>query len=129
MEENTLDKRIGQFVQLRDHIEAADKAHKEAMKPKREMLEQLNGIILGLLKDAGLQNAANETHTAYRTTKVSATIADGAAFRKYVLDNDALDLVDWRANKTAVKGFLKEHGGLPPGVNYSVTHVVGVQKK
>jgi hypothetical protein len=59
----------------------------------------------------------------------SATIADGEMFRGYVTDNALFDLVDWKANATAVAAHIDEHKVPPPGVNYTTTFVVGVRRK
>ena len=43
-------------------------------------------------------------------------MADKSAFMDYVKDNGAYDLLDVRANKTAVEDFLSQHQDTPPGV-------------
>lgn len=122
------EKRIAQYRQLRDMIEAEDKAHEEKMKPKRAVLETLSGILLSMLNQSGQQSANTAAGTAYITEKVSATIADAAAFKRHVIGAEAWDLIDWRANKIAVKEFVAEVKDAPPGINYSVMRTVGVRK-
>jgi hypothetical protein len=46
----------------------------------------------------------------------------------YVTNNGAFDLLDVRANKTAVEGFLDEHQDLPPGVNVRREIAVGFRR-
>ena len=84
------------------------------------MLERLN--------DLGGDSVKTPHGTAYRTARRSATIADGDVFRKYVIDNQMFDLVDWRANAGAVDDFINDNGSQPPGVNYSVAYTVGVRR-
>jgi hypothetical protein len=125
----TIDIMVAQYVQLRDRLKLADDAHKEKTKPAREFLEKLNNDILSALNKVGGDSIKTPHGTAYRTEKKSATIADGEMFRGYVTDNALFDLVDWKANATAVAAHIDEHKVPPPGVNYTTTFVVGVRRK
>jgi hypothetical protein len=120
--------RVAQYVQLRDLIKEEEKAFKEAMAPKREMLEVLGNLLLHMLK-ATRQNAANtSTGTVYKITKKAATISDAALFRRHVIDNELWELADWKANPTAVADVVEKTNLPPPGVNYSTVLDVGVRR-
>lgn len=120
---------VAQYVKLRDSIKLADDAHKEKMAPARAYLERLNGALLQQLQAIGGDSVATPAGTAYKTTKRSATVADSAEFRAYIIENRAWDLADWRANGPAVDEHLKEHSVLPPGVIYRLDVTVGVRRK
>jgi hypothetical protein len=126
----TLDisKRVDQYVRLRDLIKSQDDEHKEKMKPYREALEKLNGLLLAHLNQIGGDSVKSDAGTVYRTEKKSASIADGDAFMRYVIDNEAFDLMDRKANVTAVVDYIQENNAPPPGVNFSSTYVVGVRR-
>ena len=119
---------VEQYVRLRDKIKEADDAHKEKLKTAKEYLKVLDGALLSKLNDIGGESVKTANGTVYRTTRRSASIADGEAFRQFVLNNEAFDMVDWRANANAVEDFIKSEGSQPPGVNYSVTYTVGVRR-
>jgi hypothetical protein len=121
-------KRVEQFVKLRDLIKSRDDEHKKAMKPLRETLESLNSVLLAHLNDMGGNSIATDAGTAYRTEKKSASLADSEAFMDYVIANQAFDLLDRKANVTAVEEHIKENDAPPPGVNFSSTFVVGVRR-
>jgi hypothetical protein len=121
-------KRVEQFVKLRDLIKSRDDEHKKAMKPLRETLESLNSVLLSHLNDMGGNSIATDAGTAYRTEKKSASLADSEAFMDYVIANQAFDLLDRKANVTAVEEHIKENDAPPPGVNFSSTFVVGVRR-
>lgn len=120
--------RIAQYRQLRDIIKAEDEAHKKRMEDKRKVLDMLGDIILSMLNQTGQKSAATDAGTAYITKKVSATIADAAAFKRHVIGAEDWDLIDWRANKTATEQFVKDNNAPPPGINYSEMNKVGVRK-
>lgn len=125
-----IDDCIEQYVRLRDTLKTADEAHKTKTKAAREYLENLNGAILRKLEETGQESAKTKAGTAYRKTRKSATLADAALFRQFVIDTQQFDLADWRANPTAISDWIDTvgKGELPPGVNYSVFVDVGVRR-
>jgi hypothetical protein len=125
---DNIEELVQQFVKLRDRLKEADDAHKEKTKPAREYLDRLSGRLLDRLNEIGGENVKTKAGTVYRTTRRSATIADGEAFRSFVIDNAAYDIVDWRANANAVDDFIKSEGSAPPGINFSTAFTVGVRR-
>jgi hypothetical protein len=127
----TLDigKRVAQYVKLRDLIGDMEEAHKEAVKPYKHALDQLNNLLLDHLNAIGADHVATPAGTVHKTTKKSATIADRSVFRDWVISQQDWDLVDLRANSTAVEDHIKTHNEPPPGVNWSTYAVVGVRRK
>lgn len=126
---NDINMRIAQYVGLRDKIKALDDAHKEKMKPYREMLDTLGGVLLTHLQNNSADSVATPSGTVYKTVKNSATINDGTAFWQFIVDNDAWDLIDKKANVSAVQDFIEAHNAPPPGVNFSSVVTVGVRRK
>jgi hypothetical protein len=125
---DNIDELVARYVKLRDKLKEADEGHKKKTEAARAYLDQLNGKLLERLNAVGGDSVKTPHGTAYRTTRRSASIADGAVFRQYVIDNENFDLVDWRANAIAVDDFIKENGVQPPGVNFSSTYTVGVRR-
>lgn len=124
----SMDDLVNQFVRLRDKLKEADAQHKERTKPARDYLDALSGKLLDRLNTMGGESVKTAHGTAYRTTRRSATIADGDAFRQFVISSDSFDLVDWRANAGAVDDFIQSEGTPPPGVNFSTAFTVGVRR-
>lgn len=123
-----ISKRVEQYVLLRDKIKKLDDEHKERMKPYRDALEKLNGVLLNHLNDINGDSVRTDTGTVYRTERKSASLADADAFMRFVIGNEAWDLMDRKANVTAVADFIEENNAPPPGVNFSTTYVVGVRR-
>lgn len=124
-----INKRVEQYIKLRDLIASKDEAHKLAMAPYRETLEQLNCALLAHLNQIGGDSVRTESGTVYKTEKRSASLADKSAFWAHVVVNAEWELLDWKANAPAVADYVEKHNTLPPGVNFNVTHVVGVRRK
>lgn len=125
---DTIDALVEQMVKTRDRLKEADDAHKEKTKVARDYKERLEAALLAKLNEVGGESVKTAHGTVYRTTRRSATIADGGTFREYVITEGAFDLVDWKANANAVDDFIKNEGTPPPGVNYSTAYTVGVRR-
>ena len=121
-------KRVEQFIKLRDFVKAMEDQQKEALRPAKETLEKLKGVLLGHLNATNQERAGCQAGTVYRTVKKSASIADKSAFWTYVVTQSDFDLIDVRANPTAVEEHIKTNGAPPPGVNWSTMETVGVQR-
>jgi len=119
---------VAEYVTLRDEIKNREAEQKLELKPLKETLEGLNTNLLERLNDVGGNSIATDSGTVYRTEKKSASLADPKAFMDYVVENDAFDLLDRKANVTAVAEFIKENNAPPPGVNFSSTYIVGVRR-
>lgn len=124
----TMDGLVAQYVRLRDAIKDADDKHKQKMAPAKAHMDALNNALLARLNEIGGDSVATSAGTAYRTTRRNASIADAEAFRKFVIENEVFDIVDWRANAPAVDDFIKSEGTPPPGVSFSTAYTVGVRR-
>jgi hypothetical protein len=134
-----LNTRVGQYIKLRDKIKELDDEFKTKIKPYKETLEQLNSALLQHLEAMKGESVRTPSGTVYRTAKKNASIADMEAFWAFVVTQSQWDMLDKRANATAVADYINEQAELaksdptiqpapPPGVNFSVTHVVGVRR-
>jgi hypothetical protein len=121
--------RVAQYVQLRDLIDKEEQEFKERIAPKKEMLSVLNNLLLHMLKSTGQDSAVTKAGTAYRKVKKSATLADAALFKQHVITHQSWELLDWRANVTAVAEVVENTKAPPPGVNYQTVIDVGVRRK
>ena len=124
-----MDKRIEQFIKLRDKIKEIEDRHKEELAPYNEAREQLEGLFLEHLNNTGSDKVGTEAGTVYRSEKKSAPLADKAAFWTFVVSQGLWDMLDYKANPTQVDEYIKKTGSPPPGVNFSTRHTVGVRRK
>jgi hypothetical protein len=124
-----LEKRIGQFVKLRDLKAEIAQKHAEELKPINEALDQLKEVMKAGLDKLNIDSAKTSCGTASFTTKASASIADKDAFWAHVVTQGAWELLDYKANVTAVKDYIENNNGnQPPGVNYSSFRDINVRR-
>lgn len=127
--EPEINKRVAQYIALRDLIKKEDDAHAEKMKVKKDLLLQLNGVILDHFnKHGGDSVTIRGVGTAYKTTKDSASIADGEEFKRWVIGGNLWEMADWKASTTATREYIEKNGTPPPGVNFRSVAVVGVRR-
>jgi hypothetical protein len=125
---DNVDTLVDQFVRLRDQIKVLNDAHKEKIAGAVAYMEQLNGKLMEQLNAIGGDSVQTPSGTAYRKITRSASIADGQAFREYIIEHELWDLADWKANAPAVDAFIKDNTTPPPGVNFSTFMTIGVRR-
>lgn len=124
-----IEKRVGQFVKLRDLKAQIEDRHKDELKPINEAMEQLKQLMAKGLDALHVDSAKTSCGTVSFSTKASAALADKSAFWTYVVTTGQFELLDYKANVTAVKEHIeKNQGQAPPGVNFTTFRDVGVRR-
>lgn len=117
------------FVKLRDHVEKMDREHKERMKPLREKLEFMENWLLGELTRAGVDSVAiRGSGTVFKKKESSCSVADWATVFPWIQEHQRWDMLNHAVNKTAVAAYVEENEAPPPGVNYTTTWTVQVNR-
>jgi hypothetical protein len=124
----TVDKRVEQYIQVRDAIKKANDVHEASIKPLVELQNLLTGWMQNFMEQAGADNIKTAHGTCYSTTRYTASLADPEAFMKHVIATQSYDLLDRKANVTAVREYVEQNTNLPPGVNLSAIKTVGVRR-
>ncbi len=108
---------------LKSGWEVADGALEQEMK----LLEQ---SMLTVCNDTNASSIRTESGTVIRSLKERFTTNDWDNFKKFVLDNEAIDLLERRIHQGNFKEFMAEHQGegLPPGVNVMKEFTIVVRK-
>ena len=108
---------------LKSGWEVADGALEQEMK----LLEQ---SMLTVCNDTNASSIRTESGTVIRSLKERFTTNDWDNFKKFVLDNEAIDLLERRIHQGNFKEFMAEHkdDGLPPGVNVMREFTIVVRK-
>lgn len=125
----TVDKRVGQYIEVRDKIKEIKERHEKELAPLLDVQNLLGGWLESFLTNSGSTGVKTVHGTCYKSTRYTASLADPEAFMSYVIKNGKYELLDRRANATAVRDHAKENdGNLPPGVNLSAISSVGVRR-
>lgn len=116
------------YIETEAAIARAEAAHKEATAPLKEKLAALESWLTAKAQEDGLENVKTEAGTVYWSVHHKATVAAREPFFAHCRENNAWDLVEARASKTAVKSYVEAHGVPPPGVDYSSVRVFNFRK-
>lgn len=118
------------FIALRDRRAERKAEYQADDAGDRNKQEKIETEFLRRFGDRGIDNvSARGVGTAYRSTRVSATVADWDSLLGHIQDENAWELLERRVNKTAVEQFKELNEDLPPGVNWSESQVVNFRRK
>ena len=97
------------------------------LEQEMKLLEQ---SMLTVCNDTNASSIRTESGTVIRSLKERFTTNDWDNFKKFVLDNKAIDLLERRIHQGNFKEFMAEHKdeGLPPGVNVMREFTIVVRK-
>lgn len=123
-----MEKRTQQFIDVRDALKRLDDEYKEKRKPLLKIQELLSGRMQAFMSANNLENLRTKAGTCYTSVRRTASLADPAAFMNFVIETNQFELLDRRANSTAVQDFVKKNKVLPPGCNLSSIETLGVRR-
>lgn len=128
-EQIDMEKRTEQYVKLRDKKAEIKARHDAELAPINELMEQLKGVLSAGMDALNVDSVKTSCGTVSFTSKQSASVSDMEAFWTYVVTTGQFELLDKKANVTAVRDHIDNHGGnAPPGVNYTVFRDVNVRR-
>lgn len=123
-----INKRVEQYVALRDIVRGIDEKWEGEKKKYTTLMEEVAGRIQKFMSENNItDNLKTASGTCYVSTRYSASVQDGEAFMKFVAQGN-FDMIERRANATAVKDYVKANNQLPPGVNLSAIQSLGVRR-
>ena len=124
-----MEKRTEQYIKLRDLKQEIEAKHKEELKPINEALDGLKEVLKAGLDQVNADSLKTDCGTVSFTTRASASLADKDAFWAYVVSTGSWELLDYKANVTAVRDWIENNNGnQPPGVNYNSFRDVNVRR-
>jgi hypothetical protein len=111
----------------REKLKAGWEVKDSELEQEMKLLEQ---SMLTVCNDTNASSIRTESGTVIRSLKERFTTNDWDNFKKFVLDNEAIDLLERRIHQGNFKEFMAEHkdDGLPPGVNVMREFTIVVRK-
>jgi hypothetical protein len=119
---------VERYIALREK-KAQIKAEYEAKVEHIDSLQsKVEGVLLRFFEEQGSSSIRTPAGTAYKATRVSATIADWDSFLEHVKANQAYEMLERRCSKVAVEQYKAANDELPPGVNWREDVVVNFRR-
>ena len=130
IEETKLDELVKVYLTIRsarEKMKAEWEVQDRALEDEMKVLEQ-NFMVT--CNESNAKSIRTNNGTVIRKLNERFTVADGESFRKFVLENEAVDLLEARIHQGNFKEFIKERvaDGLPPGVNVMREFTITVRK-
>jgi hypothetical protein len=123
-----VEQRVAEYINCRDALKKRKDEYEESIEALVDLQNRLTGWLQSFMEKAGADNIKTSRGTCYHSTKYTASLADSDIFMKFVIETQNFDLLDRKANVTAVKAYVAETGNLPPGANLSSIKTVGVRR-
>jgi hypothetical protein len=111
----------------KERIEAEWKVQNDALVADMNVLA---GQMMDACNKNNVSSMRTDSGTVIRKLTERYTVSDGDGFRKFVLQNGLVDLLESRIHQGNFKEFITEHkdDGLPPGVNVMREFSIVVRK-
>lgn len=123
------DEIVERYILLRDKKAEMKRFFDEKVATVDTELERIEGELLRVFNETGIENVKTKYGTAFRDTRTSATVADrDTFFHKFVIPNEAWEFLESRVSKSAVEQYIKAHEDLPPGVNWSSAYTIKIHR-
>jgi len=120
-----LDKLVRIYMKMRAKLSELD-AQVEALKEQQQMIKT---EIKDRLRSVGAKSMKTEHGTVSLVEKTRYYTQDWDSFKRFVIENDAVDLLEKRIAQTNMKTFLQENPTMvPPGLNSDTEIDVSIRK-
>ena len=120
---------IAGALKIKDSLEEDKRLYEDKIALKKEALKKAELWLLKYLNEQGLQNlAVKGLGIAFKRKVTSVSMADWGIAFPWMQENNRFDLLNHSVSKTGVQGFVEETGQPPPGVNYSETIEVSINR-
>lgn len=124
-EEVPLDKLVRVYMKMRAKLSELD-AQVESIKEQQQLLKN---EIKDRMRSVGAKSMKTEYGTVSLTEKTRYYTQDWDSFKRFVIENDAVDLLEKRIAQTNMKLFLQENPTMvPPGLNSDTEIDVSIRK-
>lgn len=118
------------YLNIREAREKLAQEYEDADSELKKDMVHLEQMMLGVCQDQGADSIKTKYGTVIRKVNQRFYCSDWENFRKFVLENDAVDLFERRLHQGNFRQFMEEHEneGLPPGVNVMREYGVTVRR-
>lgn len=130
MEELDLEQLVKIYLTIRSQREKLSADFESADKALKTEMTVIEQAMLAICNTAKAESIKTNFGTVIRNTKERFTCSDWSNFKDFVLEHQAIDLLERRIHQGNFKTFLSENeqDGLPPGVNVMREFGITVRK-
>lgn len=124
-----LDKLTRVYLKMRTAIQEVQQEYDSKLAALKEQQDAVKVAIKERMLSLGTTSARTDFGTVILSKKTRYSTNDWASFKEFVVNNDALDLLEKRIAQKNMETFLSENPGLvPPGLNSDSEFDISVRK-
>ena len=130
MSEIKLDSLVETYLAIRNERDKLSREHDSKDKELSNDLAQIEQVLLNSCNEVGADSIRTVGGTIIKSTKENFVCGDWDNFKQYVMQHDAIELLQQRIHQTNFKEFLsgREDERLPPGISSMREFKITVRK-
>lgn len=124
-----LDKLTRIYMKMRAKISEIEAEYESKIEDLKNQQKEVKNAIKDLMLQQGSRSVRTEFGTVVLSEKTRFYTQDWDSFKKFVIEQDAVDLLERRIHQSNMAKFLEENPALhPPGLNSDTEFDVSVRK-
>jgi hypothetical protein len=124
-----LDKLVKIYRKLRTKMTELTQKYDTETEVLSAQQDEIRNAIKDQMKAMGVTSVRTTEGTAVLSVKTRYTTQDWDSFKKFMIEHEAIDLVEKRIAQLNMKQFLEENPGVvPPGLNSASEYDISVRK-
>ncbi len=124
-----LDRLAKIYRKIRAEITTLTQEYDGKIETLKAQQEEIKNAMKDMMKAMGVTSVRTEQGTVVLSVSTRYSTQDWDSFKKFVVEHDAVDLLEKRIAQTNMSQFLEENPGLvPPGLNSSSEYDISVRK-
>ncbi len=117
------------YLKIRGKIQELEKAHEAALAELKTQRDEVAGAMKDMMLSQGSKSVKTDSGTVMLTTSTRYYASDWDEMKKFILENEAVDLLERRIAQTNMATFLQDNPTkVPPGLNSMSEVSVSVRK-
>jgi len=128
-EEVSLERLVRAYRKVRDAIQKLTREYESELEKLEEVKQSFSNDLKDRMLASGAKSIRTDHGTVMLSTKTRFTANDWDEFKKFVLEHEAVELLERRIAQSNMKQFLEENPTLvPPGLDASTFYTITVRK-
>lgn len=117
------------YIKIRNRVQELTQEYETQVEELKSQQAEIAGAMKDQMMALGSTTVRTEAGTVILGKKTRYHTNDWEEFKRFMVENDAIDLLEKRIAQTNMSKFLEENPGLvPPGLNSDTEYSVSVRK-
>jgi hypothetical protein len=124
-----MDKLAKVYRKMSARVQELTQAYENEVEQIKAQQEQVKNALKDMMLALGVSSVRTDQGTVVLSTKTRYNTQDWDSFKTFMLEHDAIDLLEKRIAQGNMAKFLEENPGLlPPGLNSNTEYAISVRK-